>query len=49
MLSPKSIITLTNGQTARVLQLLGQGGQGAVYAVDLNGQKMALKWYTHPA
>ena len=49
MLTPKTQITLTNGQTARVLQLLGQGGQGAVYAVDLNGQKMALKWYTHPA
>jgi DNA-binding helix-hairpin-helix protein with protein kinase domain len=49
MLTPKTQITLTNGQTARVLQLLGQGGQGAVYSVDLNGQKMALKWYTHPA
>lgn len=31
MLQPKTTITLTNGQTARVLQLLGQGGQGAVY------------------
>ena len=49
MLTPKTTITLTNGQTARVLQFLGQGGQGAVYSVDLNGKTMALKWYTHPA
>jgi DNA-binding helix-hairpin-helix protein with protein kinase domain len=25
---------------------LGEGGQGAVYEVDYNGQKKALKWYT---
>lgn len=48
MLKANTTITLTNGQTARVLQLLGQGGQGAVYSVDLGGKKMALKWYTHP-
>lgn len=49
MLKPKTQITLTNSQTATVLRLLGQGGQGAVYEVSLGGRKMALKWYTHPA
>jgi DNA-binding helix-hairpin-helix protein with protein kinase domain len=29
-----------------VQQKLGEGGQGAVYKVDYNGQSKALKWYT---
>lgn len=33
------------GWTVRVEKLLGEGGQGAVYLVDYNGQKKALKWY----
>ena len=49
MLKPKTSISLTNGQSATILRVLGQGGQGTVYEVSLNGQKMALKWYTHPA
>ena len=49
MLKANTTITLTNGQTATVLRVLGQGGQGTVYEVNLNGKKMALKWYTHPA
>jgi serine/threonine protein kinase len=47
-LKSKTIIHLTNGQSARVIQLLGKGGQGEVYLVDLNGKQMALKWYTNP-
>jgi DNA-binding helix-hairpin-helix protein with protein kinase domain len=31
--------------TCRVASLIGEGGQGEVYAVDLNGQPFALKWY----
>ena len=38
-------VHLTNGQTATVRKLLGEGGQGYVYGVDVAGQKMALKWY----
>lgn len=28
-----------------VCQLLGMGGQGAVYEVDIDGRRFALKWY----
>lgn len=35
----------TNGQTAIVKKLLGEGGQGYVYLVDVSGKDMALKWY----
>lgn len=48
MLKPKTIIHLTNGQAARIVSLLGQGGQGEVYIAEVNGRQMALKWYTHP-
>ena len=49
MLKANTQISLTNGQTATILRVLGQGGQGTVYEVSLGGKKMALKWYTHPA
>lgn len=39
------IVHLTNGDTAKVVEELGRGGQGIVYLVDYKGQKMALKWY----
>lgn len=39
------IITLANKQKVKVINLLGQGGQGAVYEVESNGKKYALKWY----
>ena len=38
-------VHLTNGQTAKVKKLLGEGGQGYVYLVDVAGRDMALKWY----
>ena len=31
--------------TVRVESYIAEGGQGAVYKVDYNGKKMALKWY----
>ena len=40
-----TIVHLTNGQTAKVKKLLGEGGQGYVYLVDMAGKEMALKWY----
>lgn len=40
-------IKLTNGLQATIIKELGRGGQGIVYLVDLDGTKMALKWYLH--
>ncbi|MCR4638533.1 protein kinase [Ruminococcus sp.] len=33
------------GGKAKVLSVIGSGGQGIVYLVRFNGQKWALKWY----
>lgn len=33
------------GGKAKVLSVIGSGGQGTVYLVRFNGQKWALKWY----
>lgn len=38
-------IKLENGQEARVVKLLGEGAQGAVYIADVNGEMKALKWF----
>ena len=38
-------IGIQYGGTARVLGILGSGGQGTVYRVDFHGRVMALKWY----
>ncbi len=39
-------VQLTNGYSVAIIKELGRGGQGIVYLVDLEGQQMALKWYT---
>ncbi|MDR0451106.1 MAG: hypothetical protein LBH26_07550 [Treponema sp.] len=39
-------IALSGGGEACVVRLLGQGGQGAVYEVNIAGNPYALKWYT---
>ena len=38
-------VNLTIGSQATIVKELGRGGQGIVYLVDINGEKMALKWY----
>lgn len=43
-----AIVHLTNGATATVKKLLGEGGQGYVYLALVNGKDMALKWYKNP-
>lgn len=41
-------VNLTIGSQATIIKELGRGGQGIVYLVELDGQKMALKWYHTP-
>lgn len=38
-------ISLLNGGFVTIKKELGQGGQGIVYVVDMNGEQKALKWY----
>lgn len=39
-------IPLEGGKTATVMNKLGEGGQGIVYSVKIDGKDYALKWYT---
>lgn len=39
-------IPLEGGKTAVVTSKLGEGGQGIVYSVKIDGKDYALKWYT---
>ena len=38
-------LKLTNGEEITIKSKIGEGGQGAVYKVSLNGTDLALKWY----
>ena len=38
-------VELEYGGKAKVLSVIGSGGQGIVYLVEFNGTKWALKWY----
>ncbi len=38
-------IEMEYGGDAKVLKLIGSGGQGNVYLVEFNGSQYALKWY----
>lgn len=38
-------LTTESGRTCQVLNLLGSGGQGEVYEVEMEGRRYALKWY----
>ncbi len=46
LFSVNTQIKLADGRKAIVQKMLGSGGQGAVYLVNLNGKPAALKWYT---
>lgn len=45
---PSDKIELKIGGFVTIKQKLGEGGQGIVYRVELNGKNYALKWYTQP-
>ncbi len=38
-------ILLRNGNSAKIIEKLGEGGQGVVYRVRIDGREYALKWY----
>ena len=40
------VIQLEGGKIAKIVSKLGEGGQGIVYAVKIDGKDYALKWYT---
>ena len=42
-------IGLKVGGSIKIKKKLGEGGQGIVYLVNLNGKDYALKWYTKPS
>jgi serine/threonine protein kinase len=39
-------IATKSGKTVKVINKIGEGGQGAVYRVECNGEYKALKWYS---
>ncbi|MBP5406920.1 hypothetical protein J6Z19_07210 [bacterium] len=39
------MIKTLSGDSLKVIQKLGEGGQGVVYKVEYNGKEKALKWY----
>lgn len=41
--------TVIGKQNVRILEKIGDGGQGIVYKVQYNGQQKALKWYKSDA
>lgn len=45
ILSKNQIVTTSEGLSMKVIDLLGEGGQGEVYLVEANGKKYALKVY----
>ncbi len=42
---PGSEVPLQDGKSAVIKDKLGEGGQGSVYLVDIDGVSYALKWY----
>ena len=45
LLKVGQIIRSRNGKRYSVNKLLGSGGQGEVYSVNVDGREKALKWY----
>lgn len=45
LLTPGTSLNTLLGKQVKVVRLLGEGGQGQVYAVDYSGTPKALKWF----
>lgn len=45
LLKSRTVLITRTGQNCTVNKLLGSGGQGEVYEVEISGKKYALKWY----
>ena len=45
LLKAGTVLSSESGNKYKVVSLLGAGGQGEVYDVELNGKHYALKWY----
>ncbi len=45
MLSKNQMLKTTDGKTIKVIDKLGEGGQGTVYKVGCENKTYALKWY----
>ena len=37
-----------DGKTVRICEFLGEGGQGEVYLIDVEGERLAFKYYKEP-
>ena len=48
MLKAGTLLRTHGGQEVRIEAMLGEGGQGEVYRVKVQGQTYALKWYHQP-
>ena len=44
-LTKNEVLKTVDGQEIKIVDILGEGGQGIVYKVDFNNQDYALKWY----
>lgn len=44
-LAKGQVMKMTSGKVCKVLEELGEGGQGYIYKVRYEGKDMALKWY----
>ena len=49
MFQKGDVVDLVGGGRVEILDKLGEGGQGIVYKVLLDGKEYALKWYTNSA
>ena len=45
MFKKNDVVQLTNGESVKIIDLLGEGGQGSVYKVEYKSDIYAFKWY----
>lgn len=47
-LTKNQVLTTLDGKSIRVIDKLGEGGQGIVYKIKCDNKNYALKWYRKP-